>query len=512
VKPALLLAASLYTVACGGPTPSPEPAPAPVAERTEPPPAPPSVDELLAAIEIPAQPAPEPDAVQATISLDDARTLFAELVTYIEQVQPGAGAGMSWDGVVAMARQQGADLTGLDFSSPVWLVALDRAVAEPPVLIVGRVADEAALRSSLESTGRELIIRDGWAAIGTLAALTQTAPWALTTLITQKPAPGLAVGFRGRTLAGSLWPQLEVILRAQATKLEQADAAPLPEVLGQITSLSGALMTQARGAEVRLGFAGGALELEVTVAPVAGTALAAAATGHEPASFEVAGAFADDPVLLAGRLALDPLPPSLQDFLVGFQDLEPDRERWLSEWKQLSSGEQAIGLYAPDWVGLRWEYAVTDAQRVRRLRATKEPDRLETGAARHRGVPLDRERSPGVELVAWTAGLEGRLTGATGSEGLARVRARIDAMKGKAATPPAWLRAASARASDRGEHAVMLLDLSRLVDWAGATSVHPPGGPRIELGLRLQPQQLALRLRVPPEQYQELVAAAPLFQ
>src|SRR5690606_15670421 len=116
-------------------------------------------------------------------------------------------AGLSWDAVVAMARQQGADLTGLDFSSPVWLVALDRAVADPPVLIVGRVADEAALRSALEPTDRELILRDGWAAIGTLAALTQAAPWALSTLIAEEPARGLAIEFRGRTLAGSLWPQ-----------------------------------------------------------------------------------------------------------------------------------------------------------------------------------------------------------------------------------------------------------------------------------------------------------------
>lgn len=512
VKPAPLLALALVLSACGGPTPAPEPAPAPTAEPAAPPPAPPSVEELLAAIDIPDQPVPMPDEVWGGISLDDGRRLVAETAAYAETVQPGAGAGMTWEGIVAVARQQGVDLAGLDFSRPVWMVGLDRSVADPPVLILARVADEAALRSTLASSGRQVIMRDGWAAIGSVAALKLAAPWALSTLVDEQPGPGLVIDLRGRMLADTLWPELEPILAHQVKALAGSDSVPLPELVSQLAVLTRALMTESRGASFRLGFEGGAFELEVTIDPRAGTPLATVATGHEPASFEVAGAFADDPVLLAGRIALDPLPPALQDFLVGFSDLEPDRARWLSEWKQLSSGEQAIGLYGPDLITMRWEYAVTDAERLRQLRSTKETERFETGAARYRGVLLNRERYPGVDLVAWTAGLEGRFTGASGGEAQARVQARIDSIKKKASTPPAWLRAAIARASDRAENAVLLLDLSRIIEWAGSSSVRPAGGPRIELGLRLQPQQIALRLRVPPEQYQELVVAAPLLQ
>jgi hypothetical protein len=514
VKPALVLSLSLTLAACGGQSPAPEPKAAPAASNTTaPPPAPPSVAEILATIAIPDQPAPEPAAVQATISVDDARTLYGSLLAYAELVQPGASQGMSWDAVVALAQQQGVDLGGGDLSQPLWVVTLDDAVASPPVLIVTRVADEAALRRSLDSSGREVIIRDGWAAIGTLAALKASAPWALSTLIHETPEAGLVIDLRGATLAGELWPWLDRIIDNGVDALEREGTDPLPDIVRQLGAVAEALLTQSLHGRLHLRFLETVMELELVVEPAQDTALADLVADHAPATFEVMSAFRDDPVIVGLRLDPTRFSGEVQLFLVPFATLTEERERWIGAWTELSAGEQAIALYDASGFNLRWEYAVSDAARARRLRKEQSQAKdYQVGAARHRGVSLDREVMNDLDVQVWNAGSKGRFTFAMGSEAQPRVRARIDALRSGEPPAPDWLAAAQARATERKEQVLAVVDLAAILQHYGAASPGDLGDARVELGLRLSAQQSRLRLRVPADQYRALVVAAPLFQ
>ncbi|MBK9036428.1 MAG: hypothetical protein IPL61_35145 [Myxococcales bacterium] len=341
----LICALALGVTACGGKAAPPRPPAAQAVDVPAPQPVvpPPPVDALPT---IPSTPQPAPADLLATGTIGDPIATLTALIAYADAVKPGIGAVLNPASVVQMAAAQGLDLRGVDLSRPARALVLDPKRNPAPLVVVVAVADERALRTQVDALDLALVVHDGWAAIGSPAALRAAAPYALTTAVTL-PAPAMpqvsidiaAVMTRYKPMLAGF---IDGAIAAQPPNLQVYTASSMRaylELFDQLDRLDLALELDRDRASVAM-----------MVAPRAGTGVAAFTAQQRPGDFKLLERLGAAPMMMGGRLEtgavftqLLELSAPMVESMYGAQ-LAGNIGALFARWPTLANGENAMTL------------------------------------------------------------------------------------------------------------------------------------------------------------------------
>jgi hypothetical protein len=263
--------------------------------------------------EIPAEPAAEPDAVLAVISLGDPTGQLSEMGGFVDAVQPGMGAMLNAQQLVGgVASLVGAPgLEGLALDKPMYALVLDPKASGGSMLLVAGVSNEAALKASLAGSA-EVIVHDGWAAIGSRGSHIAS-PYALSNLVKQSVPKELAATIHVKRLMTSFGPEIEGAMRQgfgpSQNPAEVKSAEAVLSVLSQIERLEGTMSANASG-----------MTMSGWMVPVAQSHLAEFAAMQQPTDYGFAARLGAGawPVFVASHLDLTPF----KDFMVAIAEAQ----------------------------------------------------------------------------------------------------------------------------------------------------------------------------------------------
>ncbi|MBL8627890.1 MAG: hypothetical protein JNK64_41780 [Myxococcales bacterium] len=356
---------------------------------------------------IPATPQPAPDDLLVTASVGAPLAALAALVDYADAVKPGIGAMLTPAAAIQLAASQGLDLRGVDLTRPVRGLLLDPQAHPVPVIAVVAVADEAALRAQVATLGLELVVHDGWAAIGDRAGLRAAAPYALTTAVATAPPALPHVTIAMAAVMARYRAQLQAVFDAalgqQPAALRGSAAASIQWYLD--------LFAQLDRIELALSADRARAGLAVRLVPRAGTPAAAFARLQRPGEFKLLEQMPAAPVAMGGRLDTTAVFASLIE--MGRPNLAAMYGAAVADaagaafagWPALAAGENAATLRpVPGKVALAALWDITDGAAAQALwlgyltaiakaQGGLMHTAVDTNAARYRGVRFARTRS-----------------------------------------------------------------------------------------------------------------------
>ncbi len=324
----LLIALSLSLAACGGPskakTPvTPEPDPSAVVATPEP--AKPSLPN------VPSTPAEAPAGLTATVTARNPNAQLTQIGTFVDAVFPGMAAFLTPQTLMQQieAILGVVGLRGLDMNQPLYVLMLDSQAA----ILVGTVASEAELQSSVEGTRVELMTHDGFAAIGSFDALHSAGPYALSNLVkAQVPELPTVELHLGKIMKG---PQAAMVRNqvVQALREEGGEDAGevLLKIMSSIETLSLSIDATPEAATLRLAAAGLSGELQTLAA------------NQRPAAYSMFERVGTGPwsMALGGRLDLTSYLPHLVK--LGEVSANPIMTQVAAQLGSLN-GEMAVGV------------------------------------------------------------------------------------------------------------------------------------------------------------------------
>ncbi len=469
---------------------------------------------------IPASPAPIPDMVLATISIGDPQGQFAGLAAFADAVQPGFGAMMSpaqvLQGVAGSVGAPGID--GVDLAKPIHLVLLDPQKGGGQSLLVVGVADQNKMIGSVGG-GATLQVHDGFAAVGSAAALQAASPYALSNLAKAAPPRNPhGVIYMNRIMA-AYGPQLDATLRQSMGQnpdaAEKKMAEHVVKVLGSVERI-----------EADIEASGSLANATFSVFPAQGSPLAAWTGLQKPSDYSVAARLPAGQWLMVAAGSLDWGP--MQGFLaeIAAAQGKPDMAAWMNVFGQ----EVAVALLAKEdkTVRVAGVVSVTDSKKLAPLTleyvkkmATEKPavDKMEVsakanayktgGASLHAitlkpGASTSDDEKKQFEKVFGKAGMKSYF-GVAGDwmvfsldkdKGAKQMAAKLVANT-KAKTPKSALGAtfdkALADSKAKNESGVMVFDLSAL-----APEPKQAQGAEVTVGLGFDGAVMRSRITVPP--------------
>ncbi len=335
----LLCALSLcWLTACGGPG-SPPAAPLPgdsdnstVADEDNSHAASPPQAVLPA---VPSTPAAVPAGLMAEVVLSNPTVQLTQVGTFADAVSPGIGAFVTPLTFMQMLGGfTGAnDMRGVDLNGPLYIVALDIK----RIVLVVTMSSEAELRSSLEASKVEIMVHQGFAAVGSVSALSAVGPYALSNLVTQ---PTTALPTLNLHIANIMNGPRSAMLKAEMSRqLRDAGAAPsvtetLLGALGSVGVLRTSLDASAATATVHM------------TADVLGGPLKTFLGKQRPADFSMMDRVGSGPwgMAAAGRIDLSVFAPLL--VALGEAEANPILTQIAAQVPTLN-GEMALGLNMP---------------------------------------------------------------------------------------------------------------------------------------------------------------------
>lgn len=514
-----LVSTVAWASACGGSsgkttaegtTPEGTPVGDAIAEVTEP------LDTLP---EIPAAPAPMPASLLAELSIGAPNQQLNQMAAFVDAVQPGMGALATPEQFIGgLAGTVGApNLQGVDLERPIYALVHEEQTVPSAWLLVVAVADPTLIEQSVaDNPNVQALLHDGYAAIGSIEALREGAPYALSNRIKADTAPEMRVEIDVQTVLARYGDQVGMLL-AQMGPAGHASAAALQQ-------------TQRLTATVNVDHLQAGVELSAQVAE--GTGLSTFLGAQKPTSFAMVPHVGTGPwpIFMAGYMDVRALAPTLAQ-IAQADPMGAAVGEQIAAWLATLEGEVAIGASGPEGpmqiVGV---YEVPDAaaardlvdkafatfeQQAKQLAGGELEVSFKLGAIKTRGgalhqvtyrpaKSLPKERR--AELVktmgkrgvsAYIGVVDNRLVTVYGKDAqkLARqlTRAKPSA-KGKGAS----LQKVLDTAKERGESFVVALDLAALGGKRAAKDVAP-----MVIGLTFSGDQADMRLSLPVEQVKE---------
>ncbi len=324
----LLVALSLSLAACGGPgkakTPA-EPVPDPAPQVAVGEPAKPALPN------VPATPAEAPSGLTATVTTRNPNAQLTQIGTFVDAVFPGMAAFLTPQ--TLMLQIEGilgvVGLRGIDMNQPLYVLMLDTQQA----VLVGTVASEAELSTSVEGTRVQALLHDGFAAIGSFDALHAAGPYALSNLVkAQLPELPTVDLHLGKIMRGPQAAMVRQQLLAQMSAEEaKAGADIMLNLMSNVETVSLSLDATPQAATLRLmgtGLSGDVKAFSETQRPAAYSMSKRVGTGPWAA-------------FLGGRLDLSPFLPLLVK--LGEINADPIATQVAAQLGGLN-GEMAVGI------------------------------------------------------------------------------------------------------------------------------------------------------------------------
>ena len=285
--------------------------------------------------EIPASPAPMPDAVLATVSIGDPQGQLTQLGAFGDAVQPGIGAMVGTQAMGGLASIVGVPgLAGYDMTRPIHVVVFDPQQGGADFLLVVAVKNEQQLVGSVGG-GSMVQVHDGYAAVGRGAALLAGSAYALSNLAKTTPPKELHAVLHMNRVMDRYRPRLERELQQSMgrsnTDAERKAAEGMLKALSSIERIEASIEASATSATVSM-----------NVFPTQGSTLATWASAQQPASYDVAGRLPKGPWLMvaAGRIDWSPM----KEFWTALAEAQGNAK--LSEWFSAVGKEIAFAVWA----------------------------------------------------------------------------------------------------------------------------------------------------------------------
>jgi hypothetical protein len=272
----------------------------------------------------------------AEVVLSNPNSQLTQVGTFVDAVVPGMGAFVT---PVTFMQMLGGftgvtSMEGIDLNGPLYIVALDI----DRVVVVATMSSEAELRSSLEGTRVELMTHNGFAAIGTVNALSAVGPYALSNLVTQASTAQPTLNLHIANIMNG--PKGEMLRSEMAEQMHRAGSAPavtetILGVLGNIGVLRTGLDANPVAATLQMH------------ADVLGGPLKTFLGKQRPSDFSMLDRIGTGPwgMAAAGRVDLSAFAPLL--VALGEAEANPILTQIAAQVPTLN-GEMAMGLNLPD--------------------------------------------------------------------------------------------------------------------------------------------------------------------
>lgn len=493
----------------------------------------------------PEPPVPEPADLLARLAVASPEGTLERVRAYADAVSAGSGAQLEArtlrQGLAFMVQTPALD--GLDLAKPLHLLLLDPRKFARPLVIVGSVSDEAALKAS---SNVAVELAEGRAAVGEQSAVAAAAKYGFATAKLAAPAaPTVTVS--PSKLVTRYRKEIDAMRAQMATALGQQSPA-MARVLDTELDLFVRLADQTDRLQLVLDAQGGEASLELAMFPKAGTTFAGVAAAQKAGvDTRVRGALpaVDRPSMqLSGRYDLGPARGAVIDLMAQALPAlaSADTRARLESWLALFDGEVAAVMWtdAGGAMSMAEIFGVSDgakaASAARELVGplfSGEPTELmgmkmtfasKPAAAVVEGVEIDsytmtldlsafpeaqreltRKMYGGDAVTLHVAGVGKELAVTMGPDGAERMAAIVAAAKKGTAAPP--LPAALAAAEGRKMSAALVLDYTQLLApmlAAGARPAAASSGVLVELGV--VDGAMRLRFAVPAEHVKDIGA------
>jgi hypothetical protein len=304
--------------------------------------------------------------------------------------------------MIAAARGVAAtNLDGLDAAAPLHALWLDDGKLSG-LAIVGKVHDEDALASGAKPA--EVVIKDGWAVVGSKDIVEIAAPYALTTLVAQPPVTPTATVYVDTALARY---KDKVVAWRNATIVRVRRLGAV-ELTARAIDAFLAMMRESDELRISVDAERGLGTLDVSLVPHAGSTVAAFVAAQQPSEMPLLGKLpaSSGSVLIAGRFASGPFRGKLLQTML--PALGPDLVANLGTIAGGLTGEVAVaGDVAPDGIVvtqlLGIDAAAADAAgKTLELLAPRQPNAKLLPEIAHDGVTirlLEQTRAVATPLV-----------------------------------------------------------------------------------------------------------------
>jgi hypothetical protein len=373
-----LLAALTVSFACGGKSKS---------EDTTPASAPAKGSDIAAGgqptaaaslPEIPSSPAAKPAEVLTWLSIGNPNAQLTNLGAFADVVQPGFGAFITPQ---TFMQQLGATLSiqglgGIDLNKPMVAMAIDQKAAQSIWLVLAAVEEETVLRNSLAGTDNQVIVHNGFAAIGKMDAMQVAAPFALSNLAqsTIPAEPQLVLHFAD-------------IFATSGSDFENAMRA---ELKGDMANLAGneimALLRQVETVRATLHADQNAAILHIDTSARANTALANFTAAQKPADFSMLDRVGMGPwgFVVAGRVDFTLLGKAIDAVAQSMGGLPVSVAHYLG----MLNGEMAMGVNISDGAEASMTMVLSDPKAIADLIAKGVQTFVSPGGLKHEGLDM----------------------------------------------------------------------------------------------------------------------------
>lgn len=465
---------------------------------------------------IPSSPADAPASLFAEVSIGNPNGQLSQIGTFVDQVQPGAGAMVTPDmlsqGLAGMVGSSG--LAGVDWQRPLWILMFDEGVVPSGGLLVVPVTDEEELKGSLTGAGVNVLVHEGYAAVGSMEALAAGAPYGLSNRAKSQAVPEPQIKVWMRRLMDRHGSELSAVLSGMGG-MDPVASQQLLAALTEIDTLTGTLVVDQKQ-----------LGAEFSAALVDGT-LAQFASGQKASDFSMAGQVGTQPasVYVAGNLDLSFFAPVVEQAIKNADPSAAPLAGLLASFK----GEMAMAVSGPEPFEAATVFALPEAKSVQEavdgfvaemakkgkieqgeMVVTIKPNKLKSrGGALHeisyrpaKKLPAERKKELAKiygrrGIQAYLGVVAGRFVAVYGKNSTRRARRLMRAnAKGKAGKA---LRAAVDNAKAQGESLLFAFDLASL-----NKEEQPVDRPPMAIGISFDKRQVDLRFTMPVEQAKEM--------
>ena len=317
--------------------------------------------------------------VVATLQLPSGNSPGA-LAKIVDNVQPGASAGLAAQIPMLLAQVSGVDLAGADLSAPVSLVVLNpKKVAQPFVLLV-KARDSAALKASAEKAGRSVVSQNGLSLIGSPAAVKSAQSFAFAHLA--RPSAELIGTVYPGPLARAYKGDVDRAIAEMSETMRGVGMGPALQTMMEIyREMLDGLGEQTDRATIRLGSAGSSSELYISLYPKSGTTMAAFTAAQIPAPHQLLGKLPTSrapTALFSGQMHAGTAMDVMTEFgarammLVIGKDKGAELAKLLSSWLAAFDGRVAMVMDmklaqgAPPIIKARYLMGSSDADAMRK--------------------------------------------------------------------------------------------------------------------------------------------------
>jgi hypothetical protein len=304
-----------------------------------------------------------PDPVVATVSLVSPERAVAAVRAYLDAANPGSAGMIAAPSLLdSLAGGAGAtSLEGIDVAGPLHVIIADLPVR---FVIAGRVTDGKRLEAGRGEA--KVLLKGGWALIGSAELVDLVDDWALSTLVASKPSTVVAATAYLDRLMQRHADELGLI-RGQVAAGAQA-AGPGGDILVKYVDGLFSVAGETARVTATLALDASRADLDLALVPKPSTGLGRFVAAQRPSDFSVVGslpATAPTSIVVAGHLVLGPYRDALfaaMTRMMNFGEAEATMMRTFTAIAEVATGEFAAGMkMGPGEIAMVQIISITDA-------------------------------------------------------------------------------------------------------------------------------------------------------